>query len=370
MTTPKKPPGYSFSALDLFDSCPWAYKLVRIDRIPRAESEALVTGSTVHRIVADYLNRLVLNGLQTDWEWAKRAGKFIDAPADVPIIWEKFYQNFILPPMEAPGIEKKLAFNRDWQPTEFFAPDAFFRAVVDFTYRQGGLVVVQDWKSNRAVMKIEKNLQTRIYGWAVRKALYPDAQEVLLRLHFLRYGTEREILLTPEDLATVPAELEAKIAVIEAEKHWDPRPGSYCSMCGVQSHCPVMQSALIPVEVMAPATQADAVKAAGILLAITEMEKALKERLKAWVQVNGPVQINDMVYGPSTSTTYDLDPEKITVDLLAAGLEPGQVWPLLNLTKTSLERGLKRIKRIDLFDSIISTAPQRQVEKIGFSKAK
>ena len=29
MATPKKPPGYSFSALDLFDRCPWAYKLVR-----------------------------------------------------------------------------------------------------------------------------------------------------------------------------------------------------------------------------------------------------------------------------------------------------------------------------------------------------
>jgi len=367
--------GYSHSALEMYHGgdvhggCPYAYKLIRIDKIPRATSEPLIIGQMLHELAAKYLLRLIDVGLQTDWTYAQAITPK-EAPADVLEVWPRFVKNFILPPMAAPGVEKQLAFNRAWEPVEWFAKDAFFRAVVDLTYRQGGLVVVQDWKSNRAVMDIDKNLQTRIYGWAVRRALYPDAQEILLRLHFLRYGAEREILLLPEDLDTVPAELEKLVATIESDKKYDPTPGSYCSWCGVQSHCPVMQSALIPVEVMAPATREQAEKAATLLLAVRETDKMITGRLKEYVQANGPVRVNDQIYGTSLSTSYDLDPREITETLLGEGLEVDQVWGLLNLTKTSLERGLKKLKRKDLLEAILAGAPSKQTEKIGFSKVK
>lgn len=365
-----KKPGYSFSALELFQSCPLAYKLVRLDRIPRGESEPLKIGSDCHKHVGDYLSHLVHAGQTTDWEWAGALLTPSDHP-DVVEIFQRFIENFVMPPgIEAPGVEKKLAFTREWQPTEFFAHDAYFRAVVDFTFRQGGLVCVTDWKSNRMVMEIEKNLQTRIYGWAVRQTLYPDAQEILLRLHFLRYGAEREILLTPGDLDTVPQELEAKIAVIEATKHFDPTPGSFCGWCGVTAHCPIMAQALIPANVLYPVCHEDAVKAATLLLAISTMDKALREHLKKYVQEFGPVQVGNVIYGPSTSTTYDLDPHDITDYLLGEGLAIDQVWGLLGLTKTSLERGLKKLKRKDLLDAILATAPSKETEKIGFSKRK
>jgi hypothetical protein len=362
--------GYSFSALELFGSCAWAYKLIRIDKIPRAESEPLKIGGDCHKHVGDYLSRLVNTGQNTDWEWAGGLLTPSDHP-DVVEIFQRFIENFVLPPgIESPGIEKKLAFTRVWQPTEFFASDAYFRAVVDFTFRQGGLVCVTDWKSTRMVTEIEKNLQTRIYGWAVRQTLYPDAQEILLRLHFLRYGAEREILLLPEDLDTVPAELEAKIGIIEAEKHFDPTPGSFCGWCGVTAHCPIMAQALVPANILYPVNHEDAVKAATLLLAIGTMDKMIKEHLKKYVQEYGPVVVGDSVYGPSISTTYDLDPRGITEHLLGEGLEVDQVWGLLNLTKTNLERGLKRIKRKDLLDAILAGAPSTQTEKIGFSKRK
>ncbi|MFA5111197.1 MAG: PD-(D/E)XK nuclease family protein [Desulfobaccales bacterium] len=370
MANPKKPPGYSFSALELFDSCPWAYKLVRLEKIPRGESEALVTGSTVHKVVADYLNRLILNGLQTDWEWAGKVD-FLDVPNDVHEIWARFWNNFVLPPgMEAPGVEKKLAFDRAWQPTGFFGPDAYFRMVVDLAYRQGSLAVIQDWKTNRVIPEtVEKNLQLRIYGWGTRQALFPAAQEILLRLHFLRYGAERELLLLPEDLDTVPQELEAKIAVIEAEKHFDPTPGSFCGWCGVTAHCPVMAQALVPANILYPVNHGDAVKAATLLLAIEEMGKVIKNHLKAWVMEYGPVPVGNVIYGPSSSVSYELDPEQVVNDLLAQGLEPSQVWPMLSLTKTSLDRGLKKLKRKELLDGILGQYPSKTVEKVGFHKA-
>ena len=366
-----KKPNYSYSALELFNSCPWAYKVVRIDHIPRSESEPLIIGKTIHRIVADYLNRLIGNSLSTDWQWAEKAGNFIDVPADVPKIWKRFYQNFVIPSgIEAFGIEKKLAFDRNWQPTEFFFADAYFRAVVDFTFRQGGLVVVVDWKSNRMVYEVEKNLQTKIYGWAVRRVLCPDAQEILLRLHFLRYGAEREILLVPRDLDMVPQELEAKIAVIEAKKHFDPKPGSFCGWCGITAHCPVMARALVPVEILAPATQEQAEKAAILLLTLQNLEKELAARLKEWVRDQGAIQVGDLVYGPSIITSYNLDPMAVTEFLLETGLDREAVWPLLNVTKTGLERGLKKLHRQDLLGPVLANATAKTTEHINFRKAK
>jgi transcriptional regulator with XRE-family HTH domain len=369
-----KPPSYSWSAIEIFFGndawigCPFAYKKVRIDKIPRADNEAKSRGQILHRLVADYLNRLIHYGYATDWTWAIGATPG-EAPADVPEIWQRFYENFVLPPMKAPEVERKLAFNRSWEPVEFFAPDAFFRLVVDLTFRQDGLAVVVDWKSNRIIPEtVEKNLQLKIYGWAVKKAIYPDAQEVLLRLHFLRYGAEREILLAPGDLAGVPQELEEKIAIIEAEKHFDPRPGSYCGWCGVTAHCPTMSQALVPVEVLAPVSQEQAVKAATLLLAIEEMSKALKDRLKDWVKAHGALVVGDLCYGPVQSVSYDLDPQAVTQQLLDAGLDQEQVWGLLGITKTSLERGLKKLKRKELIEQVLAQAESKVAEKIGWKK--
>jgi hypothetical protein len=369
-------PSYSHSKLEIFDFCPFAYQKIYHDKIPRAESEALKIGSLLHRIIADYLNRLIHYGTPTDWEWAQGATPR-EAPPDVPEIWERFYSSFSLPPMEAPGVERKLAFNRDWEAVEFFGPDAFFRAVVDLAFRQDALAVVVDWKSNRAVPEtVEKNLQLRIYGWAVKTALYPDVQEVLLRLHFLRYGAEREILLSPDDLVGVPQELKEQIAIIEAEKHFNPRPGSFCSWCGVQTHCPVISQALVPIEVLAPATREQATKAATLLLAIGEMEKVLTARLNDWVKENGALSIGDLIYGPVPSLRYDMIPQEVTAHLMELGVPREVAWAALNISKTSISsalsqggyKGKRKPERDAIMEQVLAEVPSKTTESIKFYK--
>jgi hypothetical protein len=366
-----KNPSYSFSKLETAEKCPWAYRKIYLERIPRAETEPLVIGKMLHDLTAQYLDRLIGAKLQTDWDYAENLTPK-QAPADVFDIWPRFFNSFILPPMESPGVELKLAFTRDWQPTRYLGDDAFFRMVVDWTYRQGELVIVQDWKSNRVVPEtVEKNLQLRIYGWGVRETRYPDVKEILLRLHFLRYGAEREVLLLPEDLATVPDELEKRIAQIESWKEFEPTPGSFCGWCGVMAHCPVMAQAIVPVNIFYPTTREDAVQAATLLLAIQIMDAELKNHLKRYVQENGPVPVGDVVYGPKISTSYELDPKEITDFLLnEGGLETDQAWGLLNLTKTNLESGLRKLRRKDLIPKVLELAPSKPIEKIGFNKVK
>ena len=166
----------------------------------------------------------------------------------------------------------------------------------------------------------------------------------------------------------MPEELDARIEVIEADKTFNPTPGSFCGMCGVTAHCPVMSKALAPVEVLAPATREQAEKAASLLLTLQKMEKELAARLKEWVKENGPVQVGDMVYGPAQVVSYDLDPEQVTAVLLEAGLAREEVWPLLSITKTNLERGLRKLRRGDLLELVKPTAKIKVSEKIDFRK--
>jgi hypothetical protein len=366
---------YSFSRLDLYGRCPWAYKTVHIDKIPRAESEALQTGTVMHQLVADYLDRLITLNQATDWDWARRGVTPKEALAqlsEVIEMWERFYNTFTLPAaLDSPGVEKRLAFDVNWQPCEFFSEAAYFRMVIDFHFRQETLAVIIDWKTNRVIPDtVEKDLQLRTYDWGLKQALYPGIEEVLLRLHFLRYGREREVLLTPQDLAGVPEELKSRIEVIEAAQTFTPTPGSFCGMCGVTAHCPVMAQALAPVEVLAPATREQAEKAASLLLTLQNLEKELGVRLKEWVREHGPVQVGDLFYGPSQAVSYDLDPQAVVQFLLEAGLEREAVWPILNVTKTGLEKGLKKLRRKDLLEHILTMTPSKTTEKVGFSKVK
>jgi len=193
---------------------------------------------------------------------------------------------------------------------------------------------------------------------------------VLLRLHFLRYGKKREVLLTHHDLTAVPDELKARIEVIEADHTFTPTLGSFCGWCGLTAHCPVMAQTLVTVKVLAPATREQAGKAASLLLTLQNLEKELASRLKDWVREHSPVQVGDLVYGPSEAISYDLEAQAVVQFLLEAGLDREAVWPMLNLTKTSLERGLKKVKRQELLEQVLANATAKTTERIDFRKAK
>jgi len=364
----KEKPRYSISRLNLYEQCPHAYRVVYLEGVPRGSDEARDRGRQLHEMVAQYLERLIADQRPTDWEWARQAIP-PDALPEVADIWESFYTTFTLPPsLDAPGVERELAFDRKWRPVKFDSKRARFRMVIDFHFRQGELGVIVDWKTSRAMDGAEKNLQLMAYGWGLKQAVYPDIKEVLLRLHFLRYGREREVLLEPADLEGVPDLLEDKIRVIEKDKTFDPNPGSFCGTCGVTAHCPVMTKALVPVEVLAPATREQAEKAAALLLTLQQMEKELAARLKEWVRKHGPVQVGDLIYGPTHITTYDLDAKTVVEFLLSEGLDRDAIWPLLNITKTNLERGLKKLRRQDLLETILSLSNTKTTERIDFKK--
>lgn len=76
----------------------------------------------------------------------------------------------------------------------------------------------------------------------------------------------------------------------------------------------------------------------------------------------------DLVYGPYQVTSYDFYPEQVTAVMMVASLTREEVWPLLVITKTGLEKGLRRLNRKDLLDLALLTGTIKVSEKVEFKK--
>lgn len=364
-------PAYSWTKLDTHRKCPHAYRKIYLDKTPRAQYEARDTGLKAHDKVARYLVHLIKTDQPTDFSMAQ-ALVHPDDSLDLQEIWQTFFTRFIKPDSwQDPRVEQKLAFDRNWQRVDWFADDTFFRMVVDLHYLEESLAVVKDWKTNRAVPKeLEKDLQTRIYGWGVRRVYYPDAEELLLVLHYLRYGAERKILLDPEDLDEVPRFIEEEVAKIEKDRKMLPTPGSFCGMCGVAHHCPEMQGALTQEILATPTTPEEAVQVATKFLALELVMKELKDRLRAYINEQGPVIVNDLVYGAWVSERYDLNPEAIATMAMEKGLSREDAWKLLNTSKSLIETNLRKMKKREFLEDFLATTSPKIDTTIKFGKLK
>jgi len=360
---PEKRPTYSFTKLNTFDNCPGAYKLIYQDKRPRVELDIRNIGIQAHELQAKYLAHLFHRGIATDWEFAwKLLGP--DAHPETKAIWMDAVMRFTLPDTwEKPQVESRMGFTDKWEPCGFFDPEVYFRMVVDLHFIQDGLAVVKDWKTSRMVPKeIEKDLQTRLYGWGVMRTFYPQAEEILLVLHYLRYGAERKLLLDPEDLAHVPSYLEEKIMHIEQEKYFNPTPGSFCGMCGVAPYCDAMTQALIPRMVITPATLEEAIESAKVLLAIESVGREIKRTLKAYSEECGPIPIMEgdhpYCYGPVPWADWDLNPEKVAAEAMSLGITREAAWRMLIVSKSSIEKVLKKEKKREFLDHLLATGTE------------
>ncbi|MEW6657391.1 MAG: PD-(D/E)XK nuclease family protein [Thermodesulfobacteriota bacterium] len=357
---------YSISRLILYGRCPWAYKEIYLNKTPQEENEYRETGLELHQKVQPYLVRLIRKNLQSDWIWAAAQESSLK---DVAEVWRRFYRGFSLPAgLQDPGVERRLAFTRNWEPCGYFAPEAFFRMVLDFHFRQHAQAVIMDWKSGWKMMDtVEDDPQLLTYGWGLWRAVYPDAKKFQLKLYFLRYGQSRKITLTPEQLQSVPRKLEEKIAQIEGDQKFEPRPGSFCGMCGVAAHCPHVARSLVPRELIAPSTLEEVQKAAEQLLALRVMSKTITARLKNWAAINGSISVRDQVFGPSFIDT--LDTKQVVQTLLDDGMDREAIWPLLSVSKTALKSTLKKLKQSELLNQVMTLTSGEPETRFDFRKA-
>lgn len=126
----RKPFAWSYSALTRFETCPKQYYHLNVLKdYADADSDAAREGKEIH----DALYKRVIKG--TPLPFALRPMESVAV---------KFAES------EGEKIgEVRVALNRDFEPVDFFAKDAWVRGVFDLLIIRGELGVLVDWKTGR-----------------------------------------------------------------------------------------------------------------------------------------------------------------------------------------------------------------------------
>lgn len=214
---------WSFSQLDAFDTCPYQLREVRLTKRFSDRNKWNVMGTDDHSVIE---NRVAKGTPLTP----KLAG----------------YEEPIARLMEIPGVKKpelEVCLTEDWQPTGWFAKDAWARAKIDLNIlnRDKHRVIQIDWKTGK------RRKPNRFFQLKVNNLLYDATCKahgfVLERFDNAlvwvadRFDVER-FKTRQEDMDDIRCEVMEKVETYQRAYDADRFPPKQNGLC--RRHCPVI----------------------------------------------------------------------------------------------------------------------------------
>lgn len=245
----------SYSALDVFQTCPAKYKFQYIDKIKVPKSKELVFGSLIHDVL-----------------------RIIHEPKPIPPSQEEILEHFnnIWDPSvykdsmeEAATFEQGVKMLKSYYEknypakfnvidleTRFEAPllesDSQMHLITGIIDRidklEDGQFEIIDYKTSRKMppqKAVDNDLQLSIYHLGLANR-WPSLQEknalpVKLSLYFLKHGEKLSTNRTNEQLEETKAKILSIIKTIEKEREFNPRANPLCPWCLFQPVCPLFK---------------------------------------------------------------------------------------------------------------------------------
>ena len=104
-----------------------------------------------------------------------------------------------------------------------------------------GVYQVRDFKTANSLPPIQHfEEDTQLSGYALGvKEMYPDAEEIELIWHYLAFDKEIRITVTSEMLDRVKAQLQEKVAEVEATTEYTPNKSPLCDYGPFKRQCPL-----------------------------------------------------------------------------------------------------------------------------------
>ncbi len=308
---------YSQTRLNLFETCPCAYKFKYVDHMPGTSSEAMAIGKVVHEAIAEYNRHLLKNKLETDvtaimeiaYEVFYKETNIIGTSrlGEIEQIMENFAQSHILNLKTTVGIEETIKTQ--------ISDDVCFMGIIDLLEIDGDTATIIDYKTDWAVRpqyEVDRDFQLRVYAWLVARE-YPQVTNFKAKLDFVRHSIVREVEMDIGDVLRTEAKLLGLVRLIENEKEFPPQPGAGCAWCNYIEKC----SALKNISNMTICkTKEDAIRIAGELAILEKQVSDRKEALKNWCTVNGPVVVNGLQWGFYPTLSKDIDDIQRFIDIV------------------------------------------------------
>lgn len=214
-----KPFAWSYSVLTSFEDCPRRHYLIKIAKeVSEQPSEQMTWGNAVHKALENRVkHNTPLPPTMTEYEpiaaklLARAEGGQIQA-------------------------EERLALNRDYQPTKYFAKDVWVRAITDVTIVKGNNAFIGDYKTGKPT---PASAQLKLTA-AMTFATLPYVEKVTTAFVWLKTSGITAETYRREDVPGIWSELEARVNrlvnAIETER-FPPKPSGLC-----RQYCPVGRS--------------------------------------------------------------------------------------------------------------------------------
>jgi hypothetical protein len=207
---------WSFSVLSMFEQCAKKYFHIKIQKDAKDSNSSFSSeGKEIHKAMFNRVCKgtplpLPIRHLE---KWGKR---FADAEHD-----------------ERHG-EMQMCLNNKFEPVDWFAPDAWVRAIVDLLIIRGDTAIIVDWKTGKKRIDWTQLQLTA----AVLSRLMPEINNFKLVFVWLKSSEVSTEELHKDGIKNVWMELLPRVKEIEKAKLTTSFPASESGLC---RYCPVSQ---------------------------------------------------------------------------------------------------------------------------------
>jgi len=224
---------WSYSRYGTYTQCPFKAKLTCIDKMREPDSPAGLNGTRVHALAAAFLGRVMPEFDQTNLKLEQelqRIRKTLKPPVELNTFTEEFKGLRKLKTLLL--VEQDWAFDREWQPTSWFGPQAWLRMKVDLHYletkKYDTTIHIRDYKTGKK--NPDHILQRSLYALGAFLQ-YPDAKRAVVAHWYLDQGVEDVQEWSSTELPKLKKEWLQRTKAMLSDSTFAPRPGEYCRWC-------------------------------------------------------------------------------------------------------------------------------------------
>ncbi|OQW33956.1 MAG: hypothetical protein A4E20_12055 [Nitrospira sp. SG-bin2] len=198
---------WSFSRLHQWEECPLRAKLKLLDKRQEPEGPALARGNAIHKEAEKFAS-----------------GQVRALPQSLALMKDDFKELKKAKPL----VEQQWAFTINWEPTEWFAKDAWLRVICDAVTVSPPNAVVIDHKTGK--LREGYNDQVELFALAAL-AKFQDVQTVRTELWYLDHGVIKDDEFNRSMEKKLRTKWEKRARPLLADTTFAPRPGFHCRWC-------------------------------------------------------------------------------------------------------------------------------------------
>ena len=201
---------WSYSRLHDYDECPARASYKHLQKIPEGpKGPALLRGSEIHKLAENF-----------------GTGRLKKLPVELKLFAEEFAE--LVKHKRILQVEQQLALDASWQPSDWFGPQAWLRAVLDACYADKSTFVVRDYKTGR--VKPENIAQLDLYA-LVGFAYHEEVETVDAALWYTDAGEVNARNYVRADVPRLQREWTRRTKKMLADTTFKPKPGNACRWC-------------------------------------------------------------------------------------------------------------------------------------------